>query len=198
MSSQKPRRKLSWWVRWLHTYVSLIGFGALIFFSFTGLTLNHAEWFEGIETTTERAGSAPAELVNSSAGPAAGIALLAWLRAEEQLDGHAGRPETDGAEIRVSLQGAGYVADVTINQESGEYAVFETRRGLIAIINDLHKGRHTSGAWSLVIDLSAIVLVLCGATGIWLLWFLKKIRIKGLVTAAAGSVVLIVLYLGWQ
>jgi len=198
MPTGKPRRKLPWWVRWLHTYVSLAGFGALIFFAVTGLTLNHAEWFEGVETTIEREGQAPPEMLAPSAGPAAGIALIAWLRQAEQLGGHPGQPLADDVEISVSFEGAGYIADVVIDRESGSYSVLETRRGLFAVMNDLHKGRHTSFAWGLLIDISAIVLALSGATGIWLLWFLKKVRTNGLLVATAGSVALFAVYLVWR
>lgn len=44
----KPKswtRRLGAAVRWLHTYVSLLGFLALLFFAVTGFTLNHAELF---------------------------------------------------------------------------------------------------------------------------------------------------------
>ena len=44
-------------VRWLHIYVSLLGFTTLLFFAVTGITLNHPTWF-GIEAqrTTEHKG----------------------------------------------------------------------------------------------------------------------------------------------
>ena len=47
--SEVPRRRksLAWWVRWAHVYVSMIGFLALLGFAVTGLTLNHASYFEG-------------------------------------------------------------------------------------------------------------------------------------------------------
>lgn len=198
MSSSPPRRKIAWWVRWLHTYVSLAGFGALIFFSLTGITLNHAEWFEGVESTTERTGSAPTDLLAATAGPAAGITLIRWLRETERLDGHPGDPRADDVEMSVTFEGAGYVADVVIERESGVYSVLETRRGWIAVMNDLHKGRHTSLAWGLLIDASALVLTLSGATGIWLLWFLKKIRLRGLLWAFGGTAALFFAYLTWQ
>ena len=198
MTPVKPRRKLPWWVRWLHTYVSLAGFGALIFFALTGLTLNHAEWFEGVETTEERVGRAPAAMMASDVGVAAGIELLAWLQRAEQLDGHPSSPVDDGGELTVTFEGAGYMADVVIQRDSGEYLVIETRRGLFAIMNDLHKGRHTSFAWGLLIDVSAVALALSGATGIWLLWFLKRVRLKGMLVAALGSVALLFVYLCWQ
>ena len=100
--------------------------------------------------------------------------------------------------MSVTFEGAGYVADVVIERESGVYSVLETRRGWIAVMNDLHKGRHTSLAWGLLIDASALVLTLSGATGIWLLWFLKKIRLRGLLWAFGGTAALFFAYLTWQ
>src|SRR4051794_4386469 len=34
-------------VRWLHIYLSMFGLAAVLFFSVTGLTLNHPNWFFG-------------------------------------------------------------------------------------------------------------------------------------------------------
>src|SRR4051812_8291779 len=31
--------------RWLHIYLSMFGLAAVLFFSVTGLTLNHPDWF---------------------------------------------------------------------------------------------------------------------------------------------------------
>ena len=35
--------------RWLHIYLSMLGFGAIMFFAVTGITLNHPTWFGGSE-----------------------------------------------------------------------------------------------------------------------------------------------------
>jgi hypothetical protein len=43
----KRARGLTALIRWLHIYVSVLGFLALLFFSVTGFTLNHAEWLLG-------------------------------------------------------------------------------------------------------------------------------------------------------
>ena len=32
---------------WLHIYVSMFGLAAVLFFSVTGITLNHPDWFFG-------------------------------------------------------------------------------------------------------------------------------------------------------
>src|ERR1700737_4114207 len=35
--------------RWLHIFLSMLSFVIILFFAVTGLTLNHAEWFDGKE-----------------------------------------------------------------------------------------------------------------------------------------------------
>ncbi|MEM7199651.1 MAG: PepSY-associated TM helix domain-containing protein [Planctomycetota bacterium] len=194
----KARRRLPIWVRWLHTYTSLIGFGALIFFAVTGLTLNHAEWFEGIESNDERRGSAPSELLEACSRPMGDLAIAGWIREQEQLSGHLAPSVIDDREVVLAFQGAGYVADVVIERATGSYEVFETRRGAVAIFNDLHKGRHTSNAWKWLIDVSAVVLAASGATGVWLLWFLKRIRLRGLVVVAIGAALILTVYRIWD
>lgn len=44
-----------------------------------------------------------------------------------------------------------------------------TDRGLIAWLNDLHKGRHTGAAWRLFIDLFALASVVVSLSGLLIL-----------------------------
>src|SRR5687768_1763811 len=37
--------RLAAWLRWLHIYLSMFGLASVLFFSVTGLTLNHPDWF---------------------------------------------------------------------------------------------------------------------------------------------------------
>ena len=65
----KRGRGLTALVRWLHIYVSVLGFLALLFFSVTGFTLNHAEWFcMGREQVREAGGSIEPGLLGGEAG----------------------------------------------------------------------------------------------------------------------------------
>src|SRR5271163_1044178 len=55
------RRKLSIrfakLMRWLHIYLSMFGLAAVLFFSVTGITLNHPDWaFEGAERSVDASG----------------------------------------------------------------------------------------------------------------------------------------------
>jgi hypothetical protein len=63
-----------------------------------------------------------------------------------------------------------------------------TRYGLVAIANDLHKGRHTSTVWSWVIDVSAVGLVLVSATGLLLGLLIQRRRRSALVLLIVGVV----------
>jgi hypothetical protein len=68
---------------------------------------------------------------------------------------------------------------------------------LIAIINDLHKGRDTGKAWAFVIDISAILMVLVSLSGLVLIFFLHKKLRSGLIALAIGTALCYVVYQVW-
>lgn len=41
------KKRTATFSRWLHIYLSLFCFLVVLFFAVTGITLNHAEWFDG-------------------------------------------------------------------------------------------------------------------------------------------------------
>jgi hypothetical protein len=61
------------------------------------------------------------------------------------------------------------------------------------VLNDLHRGRDAGRAWAWVIDVVGVFLVLLSLTGLGLLWYLKKVRLKGLVTLVAGALLVLAL-----
>ena len=104
---------------------------------------------------------------------------------------------SDEAECTVSFKGPGYSADAFIDRESGRYQLSQSYQGFIAVINDLHKGRDTGKAWSVVIDVSAVILTLISMTGLVLIFFLKLRRRPGLVVSLVGAAVLVAICLLW-
>ena len=58
---------------------------------------------------------------------------------------------------------------VEIDQELGEVYAETTNYGLIAVLNDLHKGRYTHIVWNALIDISAIILMIFSLAGFVLL-----------------------------
>lgn len=204
------RRKLSVRVasaaRWLHIYLSMAGLFVLLFFSATGVTLNHPDWFAaGAERTSEAEGELDPGWVKTPATPdpddplrgVAKLEVVEHLRRAHGVRGALAGFTADERECVVTFKGPGYSADAFVDRESGKYRLTQTSHGLIAVINDLHKGRDTGAAWSVVIDVSAVLMIVASLTGLVLLFYIKRRRIPGLFTALAGTaaVVAVVLYL---
>jgi hypothetical protein len=60
------KRAFAEWSRWLHIYLSMFSFVIVLFFSVTGLTLNHLEWFPEKEVLNELDGKMNPVWVNSA------------------------------------------------------------------------------------------------------------------------------------
>ena len=116
------------------------------------------------------------------------------LRTAHGIKGPVSDFRIDDRECSISFRGPGYSADAFVNRETGAYKLSETRLGVVAVLNDLHKGRDTGSSWSWVIDGSAIFMTLISLTGLILLLFLKKRRVAGLVLLGLGSLLVYALY----
>jgi hypothetical protein len=103
----------------------------------------------------------------------------------------------DDDQVQVSFKGPGYAADGFIERSSGKYEINESRLGLVAVVNDLHKGRDTGKAWSGIIDVSAALMTLVSITGLVLIFFLQKKLRAGLYALAIGTLLCYVVYLIW-
>ncbi|MEY2879582.1 MAG: hypothetical protein RLZZ15_1962 [Verrucomicrobiota bacterium] len=174
--------------RWLHIYLSMVSFGILFFFAVTGLTLNHPDWLFGTNTVaTQQRGTL--EKIWVAPGPAEKIArleIVEHLRRAGGVKGFLGEFRVEEAQCVVAFKGPGYAADATIDRATGAYELTETRHGWVAVINDLHKGRDTGAGWSLIVDLSAALMIVVSLTGMVLIYFVKRRFVSGLITAAVG------------
>ena len=148
--------------RWLHIYLSMASFGILFFFAITGLTLNHADWFEKQQHTVQIRGTMDPKYL------AEDVAKTGSCRISAQHSRHSRRGEgfsRGGSDCSVSFKGPGYSADVLIDRATGRYELTETRMGFFAVLNDLHKGRDSGKAWAMIIDISAVLMTLVSLTG---------------------------------
>jgi hypothetical protein len=187
-------------MRWLHIYLSLFGLAAVLFFSVTGLTLNHPDWFGAPERRVSAQGQMAPEWLRpdvpdaSPAGEAdesaqvAKLEIVEYLRTTHGVRGAVTEFRVDEQECSVTFKGPGYAADAFIDRASGHYDLTQTFSGFVAVINDLHKGRDTGTAWSAVIDVSAIGLTVISSTGLVLLLYLKRKRVPGLLVVVGGAV----------
>ncbi len=199
-------------MRWLHIYLSMFGLAVVLFFSVTGLTLNHPDWFPSAgERTTEAEGKIRTEWLHhdGAAGssppregldPSARIAkleIVEYFRATHAVHGALAEFRVDDQECVISFKGPAYSADAFIDLTSGDYRITQIEHGLVALLNDLHKGRDSGPVWSAVIDFSAVLMTIISLTGLVLLFYLKLRRISGVAVALAGTAVVVALYRLW-
>lgn len=196
-NSKHLRRTLASWSRWLHIYLSMFGLVAILFFSVTGLTLNHPDWFFA-EKTHRITGQIDITLLNQNGSPpqdwdqidyshkVAKLEVAEKLRQEHKLTGTVSDFLAFEDQCEVTFEGPGYAATAHINRVTGSYDLDVTANDLVTMMNDLHKGRHTGFIWSLCIDATAIVGTLVSVSGFILIFFLKLRRFWGLSTAIVG------------
>lgn len=194
-SRQKVRRNVSAISRWLHIYLSMASFFILFFFAITGITLNHTEWFEDQQKTTNVKGTLDTAWVAvPDSNAVKKLEIVEWIRNKHQVTGAISEFVIDEDQCTISFNGPGYTADVFVERASGAYELSETRTGLFGVLNDLHKGRDSGKVWKWVIDISAVLMVLVSFTGLLMLWFLKKKRVAGFLTVLGGALLSWIIY----
>jgi hypothetical protein len=192
------KRRFAHLARWLHTYLSMLSFAILLFFAATGLTLNHAEWFEGQRNAARYQGLMDAAwMKGSDPNAVAQDKIVAYLRRVHAIKGAVSEVHVDEAQCEVLFKGPGYEADASIDRNTGKYDLTVSRFGLVAVLNDLHKGRDTGSKWSAMIDFSAVLMTLVSLTGLTLIFFLHKRRLSGLVIGVIGALLCYLAYAIW-
>ena len=166
-----------------HWVSSAFALAAMIFFAVTGITLNHAASFSSKPRVTKTQAILPETLLSqisidqdqdrqAQAKPkkrALPVELRDWLRKTIDADPGARLMEWSEDEIYVDLPRPGGDGWLTIDRSTGEIHKEVTTRGLVAWLNDLHKGRNTGTAWILFMDFFSVVSVIFCLTGLALL-----------------------------
>ena len=181
--------------RWLHIYLSMLSFVVVLFFSVTGLTLNHAAWFDGKEIEQKYTGNVPVAWVNApDTSHIKKLEIVELLRKSYGIKGYVSDFLIQDDQCLLSFKGPGYSANAFIARKDGKFELIELKMGVGAVLNDLHKGRDTGKSWSWLIDVSAIFLILISLSGLVMLLFLKKKKVNGLLIAILGGAICWLMY----
>lgn len=190
------RRGIARFSRWLHVYLSMLSFLVVLFFAVTGITLNHAEWFDTKQVENKYTGTVPGSWVNTlDTSQIKKLEIVELLRKNYGIRGAVSDFLIQTDECSLSFKGPGYSADAFINRKDGKFELTELRLGLIAVLNDLHKGRDSGKGWSLLIDVSSGFLTLVSLSGLVMLFYLKKKRLSGLLLVIIGAAICYIIYL---
>lgn len=178
-------RARAFWLKQLHSWhwisagVSLM---AMLLFSITGVTLNHAAQIKAEPKTTEQTAVLPAPLVarlsemgeDSTAPVPDAVARWAESELKARIAGRA--TETTPDEVYVALPRPGGDGWLTVDRASGDVVMEVTSQGWVAYLNDLHKGRNSGKVWYWFIDVFAVACVIFALTGLGLLWLHGRSR----------------------
>lgn len=196
--STTSKRKLAGISRWLHIYLSMVSFAIVLFFSVTGITLNHADTMQGETKTTQVKGKLNAAWVQSpDTNKVEKLLIAEYFRNRHAVKGAVNDLRIEEDQISIAYKGPGYEAVAFINRTNGDYEMSVTQTGFVGFLNDLHKGRDTGKTWAWVIDIAAGLMVLISLTGLILLLFIKRKRVNGLILLAAGTIIVYLLYRIW-
>lgn len=188
------KRDIATWTRWLHIYLSMFSFAALLFFAVTGITLNHPDWLSSHEARTISSHLNPDWVKGTDTLSVNKLGIVEHFRDTYAIKARVSNFISDQSQCSLSFKGPGYSADAFIDRSTGEYELTIIAPGSIAILNDLHKGRDTRASWSWVIDISGFLMILVSLTGFIMIFYLKKKRTSGLLIFLLGTLICVILY----
>lgn len=165
----------------------------MLLFGITGYTINHEYWLGAtIPRTAEAEGRVPPELIAQQDN----LRIVEHLRATFPIRGAMTSFADMDEEIAVSFKTPGESWEFSVMKATGQATGRHELYNFTAVINNLHRGRHTGEAWRWVIDISAALIVLACATGFVLWLALPRRRQLGIAFLALGTVATLgVLYL---
>lgn len=196
------KRKVFWTKQFYlwHWVSSAICLAGMLFFAFTGITLNHAADIPAKPQVTERKVTLPEPLLKAVAPDDAGERKAAlpeeiskWLHKSVEHRVAGKQADWSELEIYLSLPQPGGDAWLTIDRETGAVVYERTHRGTISWLNDLHKGRHTGKPWAWFLDIFSGACVVFSLTGLGLLMVHARRRPSTWPIIAAGVLIPVIL-----
>ena len=183
-----------------HGYLSAAAFVWLLFFSITGILLNHPSWLRHDKPSTERAQFLlrPEELVSIKANKEPGRALVQFLRGRLGLRGEISSSDVMGHQLFVRMRGASGASDLDLDLHSGKGTASIESFPVAKLFMELHRGEQAGAVWRALIDIAGIALVLTSTMGLMIYFSLRfrlrtaLILVAGGLTAMAGAIVLFV------
>lgn len=177
--TQTQQKRRAYWLKTLHRWhwiSSALCMVAIVLFSVTGFTLNHAGLIEGKAVVVRKSTQLPAALLDGFGKHAdketAPLPAPArdWLAREFDVDVGASTAEWSDGEAYVSLPRPGGDAWLSIDLGDGKVEYEKTDRGWISYLNDLHKGRNAGPLWGWFIDVFALACLIFSLSGLFLLY----------------------------
>ncbi|MFZ0332324.1 MAG: PepSY-associated TM helix domain-containing protein [Acinetobacter bohemicus] len=179
--------------RYVHGWLSAFAFLTLLFFSVTGLLLNHPEWFEPAKTEETTQLILPESVLKSikqQENPS--DTILNYVRQQQNVVGRYQSSEVLDNEVMIRLESPAGATDIWVMADTGETEITQKPASTVSMLNDLHRGKNSGLAWSWLIDISAIIVIALSLVG-YILFLSIKTRLVTHLVLTAVSLALIIL-----
>ena len=179
--------------RYVHGWLSAFAFLTLLFFSVTGLLLNHPEWFEPTKTEQTTQLILPESVLKSikqQENPS--DTILNYVRQQQNVVGRYQSSEVMDNEVMIRLESPAGATDIWVMTDTGEMEITQKPASTVSMLNDLHRGKNSGLAWSWLIDISAIIVIALSLVG-YILFLSIKTRLVTHLVLTAVSLALIIL-----
>ena len=185
-----PRWKIEFYrqCRLWHGYLSAFAFLSLMFFSLTGLLLNHPDWLKQPEAKPQetRAALAPDAIAAAMKRDDKPRALAALLSAKGAVGGAYASGEVEEDEAYLRFEGVSGNTSAVLNLKTGAAEITSRKADAVTIINDLHRGKNAGAAWKWLIDISAVIFLVLSLVG-YILFFSLRHRLVQTLTLTVVS-----------
>lgn len=199
-ATKKRTAAVGRFMRALHTYSAMWVLLLLVFFSVTGITLNHPAWQSKLGAQQSIAVLALPDGFQSwpveSEQARYATALAHWLQ-QQGVKAVSWQPRFEESEQTLELsfkRPAGY-AVALVDFGAAEIELEQQFSGYLALFNDLHKGRDAGILWKWLIDITAIACLVFAITGFYLLLKMPSKKSVGNALAVVGGMMAILAYL---
>ncbi|MEM7430653.1 MAG: PepSY-associated TM helix domain-containing protein [Pseudomonadota bacterium] len=186
-------------MRTIHLYSSTALFASLLFFCVTGFTLSHGWYLDDSASSESIELDIPTHLADS-------LEYDSW---DPDLDALQSLVEThtdlrspqniqldrDYGEVTLSYSAPAGDAEVIASLD-GIYIDIQ-KGSWLAVLNDLHKNRDAGNVWSLLIDVTAIGMLLFAFTGLIIVFQNRRKRSSSLWVISLGLATPIIIFLAF-
>jgi hypothetical protein len=177
--------------RTVHVYLTMLGLGVMLFFGLTGFTVNHEEWFGATRPVVK---DTTAQMPMDPLAKGDTLRIVENLRATLRVTGAMTDFEDEGGKYSISFKDPGQLWEIEIEKATGKTRIHNESYNFTALLNNLHRGRYSGPAWSWIIDLSAVFIVLACATGMVLWLALPRRRMMGAAALLLGTIGVMLIY----
>jgi uncharacterized protein len=162
-----------------HGYLSALAFMALIFFSVTGILLNHPDWVarNSDDPVTQSVQLSPAELATALKAGNPGQTLARIVQQKISLRGAYSSADVDSRQALLRFEGLKGNSDVTIDLKNGTAQVSVQNSDAATMLDDLHRGKNAGAAWRALIDIAGVLILVLSIVG-YILFFSLSFRLR--------------------